>query len=105
VTVPPVIHSLTSETAKCLEVPMKGTMFGWRRHLHMISSCRYACAPSAFGASSEERTPNTHPSDIVNLIPMQPQSFHGYSSSLQYGAPDVRERSLRERSSRLCEHR
>jgi hypothetical protein len=28
VTVPPDIHSLTSETGKCSEVPMKGTMFG-----------------------------------------------------------------------------
>jgi hypothetical protein len=28
VTVPPDIHSLTSETGKCSEVPMRGTIFG-----------------------------------------------------------------------------
>jgi hypothetical protein len=104
VTVPPDIHSLTSETGKCSEVPIKGTMLGWRRHRHMMSSCRYACNTSAFSTSAEERGPNTHPSDIVDLISMQPQSFHSYSSSLQYGAPDIRERSLRERSGRIQDH-
>jgi hypothetical protein len=83
---------------------MKGTMFGWRRHRHMMSSCRYAYDASAFSASAEERVPNTHPSDIVDLISMQPQSFHGYSSSLQYGAPNVRERSLGEWSTRIRDY-
>jgi hypothetical protein len=84
---------------------MKGTMFGWRRHRHMMSSWRYAYDASAFSASLEGQISSTHPLDIVDLIPMQPQSLHGYSSSLQCSAPDIRERSLRERSSRLCEHR
>jgi hypothetical protein len=84
---------------------MKGTMFGCRRHRHMMSSWRYAYDASTFSASLEGRISSTHPLNIIDLVSMQPQSFHGYPSSLQYNAPDIRERSLRERSSRLCEHR
>jgi hypothetical protein len=83
---------------------MKGTMFGWRRQCQMMSSCRYACNISAFSTSPERRLPDTHPSHIISLISMQPQRLHSYSSSPQHGAPDIRERSLREWSSRIRDH-
>jgi hypothetical protein len=44
---------------------------------------------------------HTHPSQFMNVIYVQPQSFHGHPSPLQHGAPDIRERSLRERNSRI----
>jgi hypothetical protein len=79
-------------------------MFGWRRHRHMMSSCRYAYDASAFSTSLAARLRNTHPLDIVGLISVQPQSFHGHPTSIQNGAPDVRERGLRDWSRRIPEH-
>jgi hypothetical protein len=43
--VPTPIHSLTSTTS-CVEstesgTPTNGTMFGWRRHVHTMTSLRY----------------------------------------------------------------
>jgi hypothetical protein len=69
-----------------------------------MSSCRYAYDASAFSTSLAARLRNTHPLDIVGLISVQPQSFYGHPPSIQNGAPDVRERGLRDWSSRIPEH-
>jgi hypothetical protein len=37
----------------------------------------------------------------MNLILLKPQSFHSYHLTLQLSSPDIRECSLRERSSRI----